>query len=678
VKAANRLDPDRKAMQIPDGRLFPDGRLSGAIGALRDAAPILWAPASLAPRGYVGHKSLSLCAGGRSTPKGSAVIAILQSRIGEVTERIMRRSRDSRRRYLEGVDRHAAKAPTRKRLGCANFAHGIAACGPADKQALRDGEGPNLAIVTTYNDMLSAHQPFERFPEIIKRIAREAGGSAQVAGGAPAMCDGVTQGEAGMELSLFSRDVIALSTAVALSHQTFDASVYLGICDKIVPGLVMGALAFGHLPGVFIPAGPMVSGAPNEEKSRVRQLYAEGKVGRDALLESEMKSYHSPGTCTFYGTANTNQMLMEIMGLHLPGVSFVNPGTALRDAVTQEAVRRALSMTASGNDYTPIGRVLDERAFVNGIVGLHATGGSTNHTIHLIAMARVGGIQLTWDDFADLAEIVPLLCRVYPNGAADVNHFHVAGGTGFLIRSLLDAGLLHPDTRTVWGHGLRDYTVEPALLPDGTVEWRDAATESCAPDILRGVDAPFQPTGGLRVLDGPLGRAVIKTSAVKPDRHVVEAPARVFHTQEELQAAFKAGQLNQDFVAVVRFQGPKANGMPELHKLLPPLGVLQDRGHRVALVTDGRLSGASGKVPAAIHVTPEALDGGPLARIRDGDVIRVDAVQGRLEVKVDEPSWASRAPATADLAASHEGVGRELFGAFRAAVGRADAGAAVF
>jgi phosphogluconate dehydratase len=603
----------------------------------------------------------------------------MKDRIGEVTERIVRRSADTRRRYLDRIDGAAerARAP-RTRLGCANQAHGFAACPASDKALLAAGQTPNLGIVTAYNDMLSAHQPYERFPELIRAAARSAGGTAQVAGGVPAMCDGVTQGEAGMELSLFSRDVIALATAVALSHQTFDAAVYLGICDKIVPGLVIGALSFGHLPGVFIPAGPMVSGLPNQEKSRIRQLYAEGKVGRDALLEAEMKSYHGPGTCTFYGTANTNQMLMEIMGLHLPGASFVNPGTKLRDAMTVEAVRRALAMTAAGNEYTPLGRVLDERAFVNGIVGLHATGGSTNHTIHLVAMARAGGIHLNWDDFADLAEVVPLLCCVYPNGSADVNHFHAAGGMGFLIRSLLDAGLLHPDTRTVWGDGLRAYTVEPALSPDGAVQWRDAAAESADSGILRGVESAFQPTGGLRVLEGPLGRAVIKTSAVKPDRHVIEAPARVFHHQEELQAAFKAGQLNQDLVAVVRFQGPKANGMPELHKLMPPLGVLQDRGYRVALVTDGRLSGASGKVPAALHVTPEASDGGSLAKVRDGDIIRVDAVEGRLDVNVDQAEWATRAPAEADLEASHAGVGRELFGAFRAAVGHADTGASVF
>jgi phosphogluconate dehydratase len=603
----------------------------------------------------------------------------MHTSIAEVTDRIVHRSQDTRSRYLERITMaaEAAKVP-RARLGCANQAHGFAACAPGDKARLALGRTPNLGIVTAYNDMLSAHQPYEPFPEVIREAARAAGGTAQVAGGVPAMCDGITQGEAGMELSLFSRDVIALSTAIALSHQTFDAAVYLGICDKIVPGLVIGALTFGHLPGVFVPAGPMVSGLPNGEKARVRQLYAEGKVGRDALLEAEMKSYHGPGTCTFYGTANTNQMLMEIMGLHLPGAAFVNPGTPLRDALTQEAARRALALTASGNEYTPIGRMLDERAFVNGIVGLHATGGSTNHTIHLVAMAQAAGIQLSWNDFSDIAEVVPLLCRVYPNGPADVNHFHAAGGMGFLIRELLDAGLLHADVSTVCGPGLRAYATEPGLTAEGGVTWRDAAPQSGAPDILRGVAAPFAPTGGLRVLDGGLGRAIIKTSAVKAERHVVEAPAIVFHSQDELQQAFKAGALERDFVAVVRFQGPRANGMPELHKLMPPLGVLHDRGFQVALVTDGRMSGASGKVPAAIHVTPEALDGGGIARVRDGDVIRVDATAGRLEVQVDQTEWAARTPALEDLSSNQVGVGRELFAAFRANVGRAEMGAAIF
>ncbi|MBS0559502.1 MAG: phosphogluconate dehydratase [Proteobacteria bacterium] len=605
-------------------------------------------------------------------------MAEVKDRIAEVTERIARRSHDDRSRYLERIDKAGANARPRTRLGCANQAHGFAACSAHDKALLAAGQAPNLAIVTAYNDMLSAHQPYETYPALIRQAAREAGGTAQVAGGVPAMCDGVTQGEAGMELSLFSRDVIALSTAVALSHQTFDAAVYLGICDKIVPGLVIGALSFGHLPAVFVPAGPMTSGLPNAEKAHVRQLFAEGKVGRDKLLESEMKSYHGPGTCTFYGTANTNQMLMEIMGLHLPGAAFVNPGTQLREALTKEAAQRALAIAAGGNEYTPVGRVLDERAFANGIVGLHATGGSTNHTIHLIAMARAGGIHLTWDDFADIAEVVPLLCRVYPNGKADVNHFHAAGGMGFLIRELLKGGLLHPDVSTVAGGGIAAYAAEPGLTEDGHVTWRESAAESGDASVLRGVAHPFHPTGGLRVLDGDLGRAVIKTSAVQREHHVIEAPARVFHSQEELQAAFRAGDLTGDMVAVVRFQGPKANGMPELHKLMPPLSVLKDRGHRVALVTDGRLSGASGKVPAAIHVTPEAAEGGAIARVRDGDLIRVDADAGRLEVLADPAEFAARAPAQADLSANEVGVGRELFATFRAAVGRADAGASVF
>jgi phosphogluconate dehydratase len=600
------------------------------------------------------------------------------ARVAEVTERIAARSHDGRARYLDRIAAYATPTGRRQGLGCANQAHAFAACGPTEKARLKDGITPNLAIITAYNDMLSAHQPYETYPALIRRAALEAGGTAQVAGGVPAMCDGVTQGEAGMELSLFSRDVIALATAVALSHQTFDAAVYLGVCDKIVPGLVIGALSFGHLPAVFIPAGPMTSGLSNDAKSRTRQLYAEGKATRAELLESEMQSYHGPGTCTFYGTANTNQMLMEIMGLHLPGSSFVNPGSGLRDALTTEAARRALSITALGNTYTPVGRVLDEKAFVNGIIGLHATGGSTNLTIHLIAMAAAAGIRLAWNDFADLAEVTPLLTRVYPNGKADVNHFHAAGGMPFLIRELLDAGLLHEDVRTVWGEGLRHYVAEPGLAADGSLEWRAPAAETGDAGILRPASNPFQATGGLRVLDGDIGRAVMKTSAVAPERHIIEAPARVFHSQEELQAAFKAKQLECDMVAVVRFQGPQANGMPELHKLMPPLGVLQDRGFKIALVTDGRLSGASGKVPAAIHVTPEAADGGPIALIRDGDRVRVDAVAGRIDVLVDPAEWAERVPVEADLSANQSGVGRELFAAFRANAGRADLGAAIF
>jgi phosphogluconate dehydratase len=490
------------------------------------------------------------------------------------------------------------------------------------------------------------------------------------------MCDGVTQGQPGMELSLFSRDVIALATAVALSHDMFDGALYLGVCDKIVPGLVMAALSFGHLPAIFVPGGPMPTGLANSEKSRVRQLYAEGKVGRDELLAAESASYHGPGTCTFYGTANTNQMLMEIMGLHLPGASFVNPNTPLRDALTAGAAKRITEITALGNDYTPVGELIDERAVVNGVVGLHATGGSTNHTLHLVAMARAAGIQLCWDDFAELSEVVPLLCRIYPNGLADVNHFHAAGGMGFLIGQLLDAGLLHPGVRTVAGAGgLARYREEPFLDGERLV-WRPGAAASLDPHVLAPVARPFSATGGLKLLEGNLGRAVIKISAVKPDKHVVEAPALVFHDQNELTDAFKRGELKRDFVAVIRFQGPRANGMPELHKMTPALGVLQDQGFTVALVTDGRMSGASGKIPAAIHLTPEAESGGPIARVRDGDIIRIDAVAGRLDALVGEAEWAARAPVGADLAHYHTGLGRELFASFRAAVGPADEGAA--
>jgi phosphogluconate dehydratase len=491
------------------------------------------------------------------------------------------------------------------------------------------------------------------------------------------MCDGVTQGAVGMELSLFSRDVIALAAAVGLSHDMFDAAVYLGVCDKIVPGLVIAALSFSHLPAIFVPAGPMTSGLSNDEKAKTRQLYAEGKIGRAELLESESASYHGPGTCTFYGTANSNQMLMEIMGLHLPGSTFVNPNTPLRDALTREATKRALAISASGNEFTPIGHVIDEKAIVNGVVGLNATGGSTNHTLHLVAMARAAGIHLTWDDFADLSDVTPLVARVYPNGMADVNHFHAAGGMGYLITTLLDEGLVHEDVKTVWGTGLSGYRAEPKLDEAGAVNWSPTPAASADEKVLRPASNPFQPTGGLKLLDGNLGRAVIKTSAVKPDRHVVEAPARVFHGQEELQAAFKRGELTGDVVAVVRFQGPKANGMPELHKLTPPLGVLQDRGFRVALVTDGRMSGASGKVPAAIHVTPEAVDGGPIAKVCDGDIIRVDALTGRLDVLVDPAEWAARPPVTADLSDNEWGIGRDLFTNFRRLVTGAEDGASI-
>jgi phosphogluconate dehydratase len=595
-----------------------------------------------------------------------------------ITNRIIERSRPTREAYLARINAAASRKPMRSALGCANLAHGFAACGPSDKAGLAGDELLNIGIITAYNDMLSAHQPFETFPQLIKQAAREAGGVAQVAGGVPAMCDGVTQGFAGMELSLFSRDVIAMATAVGLSHDMFDAAVYLGVCDKIVPGLVIGALTFGHLPAIFIPAGPMTSGLPNDEKARIRQLYAEGKVGRAELLESESKSYHGPGTCTFYGTANSNQMLMEIMGLHIPGSSFINPNTPLRDAMTKEAAKRALEITACGNNYTPVGAMLDERSFVNGVVGLNATGGSTNHTIHLIAMAAAAGIKLTWQDISDISTAVPLLARVYPNGLADVYHFHAAGGMGYLIRELLDAGLLHEDVRTVWGETLRDYTIEPALNADGTIARTPAPEISADAKVLAKAETPFQPDGGIKVLSGNIGSAIIKVSAVKPDRHVIEAPAKIFHDQAEMQDAFKAGKLEGDFIAVVRYQGPKANGMPELHKLMTVLGILQDRGQRVALVTDGRLSGASGKVPSAIHVTPEALDNGMIAKIQEGDIIRLDAAQGTLTVLVNDTELQSRTIQTPDLSHNQFGMGRELFTAFRHIAGHADQGASVF
>ncbi|MGY4751139.1 phosphogluconate dehydratase [Pannonibacter sp. Q-1] len=602
----------------------------------------------------------------------------VHARIAEVTERIVKRSHDNRSRYLDRIRADGEKGPRRSTLACGNLAHGFAACTVSDKAALAGDVVPNLGIITAYNDMLSAHQPYETYPELIRQAARDAGAVAQVAGGVPAMCDGVTQGQSGMELSLFSRDIIAMSTAIGLSHAMFDAAVYLGICDKIVPGLVIGALSFGHLPAVFIPAGPMTSGITNDEKAKTRQLYAEGKVGRAELLESESKSYHGPGTCTFYGTANSNQMLMEIMGLHMPGASFINPGTPLREALTREAAKRALAISALGNEYTPVGEVIDERAIVNGVVGLHATGGSTNHTMHLVAMANAAGIKLTWDDISELSDVVPLLARVYPNGKADVNHFQAAGGMGFLIRELLSAGLLHKDVRTVNGTGLDGYTVEAKLNDDGTVR-RDAAPAVSGDEkVLAPMPKAFQANGGLKVLDGNMGRAVIKISAVAAERHIIEAPARVFNSQDDLQAAFKRGELTGDVVAVVRFQGPKACGMPELHKLTPALGILQDKGLKVALVTDGRMSGASGKVPAAIHVTPEACDGGPIARIQDGDVIRVDAVKGTLEVLVDAVEFNARPLATYDLSANQTGTGRDLFAPFRALVGTADTGAHVF
>jgi phosphogluconate dehydratase len=600
----------------------------------------------------------------------------LHPRVREVTERIRERSRGPRAEYLARMADQAGGEPARKRLSCTNLAHGFAASPAPDKQALRELRWPNLAIVTAYNDMLSAHQPYERFPGLIRAAAREAGATAQVAGGVPAMCDGVTQGQAGMELSLFSRDVIAMSTGIALSHGMFDAALCLGVCDKIVPGLLIGALAFGQLPTVFLPAGPMPSGMPNKEKARIRQLFAEGKVGREALLESEAGSYHSAGTCTFYGTANSNQMLMEVLGLHLPGSAFVPPNTPLRDALTAAATRRAARITALGREYLPLSKVLDERSLVNAVVGLLATGGSTNHTLHLVAIARAAGILIDWDDFSDLSDVVPLLARIYPNGAADVNHFHAAGGMGFLIRELLQAGLLHADVQTVAGAGLEAFAREPWLSPDG-LAWRSAPAVSGDTSVLRPAADPFSGDGGLKLLRGNLGRAVIKVSAVSAQHRLIEAPARVFDSQEAVLESFQRGELARDVVAVVRFQGPRANGMPELHGLTPALASLQSKGHRVALVTDGRMSGASGAVPAAIHLTPEVASGGPLGKVRDGDIIRLDSVKGTLEALVSAEIWSRRPVATADLTANASGVGRELFRAFRASAAPAEQGGGI-
>jgi len=598
----------------------------------------------------------------------------LHPTLAAVTERIVARSVAERSAYLAKIDRAQRAGPQRGKLSCGNLAHGFAACSTHEKRALAARERPNIAIVSAYNDMLSAHQPFESYPAAIKQAAWAAGGIAQVAGGVPAMCDGVTQGQPGMELSLFSRDVIALSTAVALSHNMFDGALCLGVCDKIVPGLLIGALAFGHLPVLFVPAGPMPSGLGNKEKSAIRQLYAEGKIERAELLAAESKSYHTAGTCTFYGTANSNQLLMEFMGLHLPGTSFVNPGTPLRAALTGAAAARVVGLTALGGDYTPLGRIVDEKAVVNGVVGLLASGGSTNHTIHLVAIARAAGITIDWDDFADLSSIVPLLARVYPNGNADVNHFQAAGGVQFMIRELLSAGLAHADVTTIAGRGLPRYTQEP-YLDGGRLVWRDGAEASQDRDVLRGTAEPFDASGGIKVLDGNLGRAIIKVSAVKPQHRVVEAPARVFTDQEGVVEAFRAGELDRDVVVVVLHQGPRANGMPELHRLTPPLGVLQDRGFRVALVTDGRMSGASGKVPAAIQVTPEAQLDGAIAKVCDGDTIRLDAETGRLEALVATETLLARGARAPHADATGDGFGRELFASFRQLVSTAESGA---
>jgi phosphogluconate dehydratase len=599
------------------------------------------------------------------------IVPPLHAVVAQVTARILARSGQQRGEYLARMARPAGAV--RERLPCANLAHGFAAAGEADKARLRQASWPNIAIVSAYNDLLSAHQPLERFPALIKMATREVGAVAQFAGGVPAMCDGITQGTEGMELSLFSRDVIAMATAVALTHGMFDAALCLGVCDKIVPGLLIGALAFGALPVLFVPAGPMPSGLDNHEKARVRQLYAQGKVDRQSLLESESRSYHAPGTCTFYGTANSNQMLMEIMGLHLPGAAFVPPNTPLRDALTRAAARRAAASTALGQQYLPLCRIIDERAVVNAIVGLLASGGSTNHTIHLVAIARAAGLTITWDDFDELSAVVPLLARIYPNGTADVNHFQAAGGTAFLIRELLAGGLLHPDCHTVMGAGLMAYTREP-VLAEGELCWREVPERSGDEQVLRPLADPFSSNGGLRLLRGNLGRAVIKTSALQAHDRIVEAPARVFDRQEQVAAAFAQGELQGDVAVVVRFQGPRSNGMPELHALTPALSVLQKRGQRVLLVTDGRMSGASGSVPAAIHLTPECLGGGPIGRVRDGDRIRLDSVAGTLEALVPEQTWSAREPPLAPAGATH-GHGRELFGTFREAVGDAESGA---
>ena len=595
----------------------------------------------------------------------------LHPEIEVVTERIVERSRPTRNAYLDFIARERESGPDRPMLSCGNLAHGFAAAGE-DKRTIRDGRAMNIGIVTAYNDMLSAHQPYGRYPEQIKLFAREVGATAQVAGGVPAMCDGVTQGQRGMELSLFSRDTIALSTAIALSHGMFEAAALLGICDKIVPGLLIGALRFGHLPTILVPAGPMPSGLANKEKRRIRELYAEGKVGRSELLEAEAASYHGAGTCTFYGTANSNQMMMEVMGLHVPGAAFINPGTKLRQELTRAAVHQLAKIGWDGNDYRPLGRVVDEKAIVNAAVGLLATGGSTNHAIHLPAIARAAGIQIDWEDIDRLSSVVPLIARIYPNGSGDVNQFEAAGGIAFTIATLLDAGLLHRDIITVGGGDLTDYAREPKLRGDRLV-WENAPPTTLDDTMLRPAANPFNVDGGMRLVRGNLGRGIFKNSAVDPSRWKIEAPVRIFSDQDEVLAAFSAGELERDVIVVVRFQGPRANGMPELHKLTPSLGVLQDRGFKVALVTDGRMSGASGKVPAAIHVSPEALGGGPLAKLRDGDIVRLCADSGELNALVDPAEWEARRNAAPPP--QPFGTGRELFALMRQGADGAERGA---
>ncbi|MGD0959349.1 MAG: phosphogluconate dehydratase [Methylomonas sp.] len=593
----------------------------------------------------------------------------------QVTAAIIERSRNSRSAYLERLAKNTEQVRYRAKLACGNLAHGFAACAEAGKDDLAKTEKPNVAIISAYNDMLSAHEPYKDYPAIIKQAVLEAGGVAQFAGGVPAMCDGVTQGQPGMELSLFSRDVIAMATAVSLSHNMFDAALYLGVCDKIVPGLLIGALSFGHLPAVFVPAGPMPSGLSNKEKVRIRQLYAEGKVGRKELLESESQSYHSAGTCTFYGTANSNQMMVEIMGLHLPGSSFINPNTPLREALTKAAAQQVLKFTALGGDFRPIGRVIDEKAIINAIIGLLATGGSTNHTIHLVAIARAAGIIINWDDFDRLSKIIPLLTKIYPNGSADINHFQAAGGMGVLIAELLRSGLLHGDILTIGDQtGLEQFSREP-WLRDGQLQWRAGPENTLDAAIIGSVGQPFAAGGGLHVMHGNLGRGVSKISAVAEQHQVVTAPAVVFDDQDDVADAFKRGELERDCIVVLRFQGPKANGMPELHKLTPALGVLQDRGFKIALITDGRMSGASGKVPSAIHMCPECIDGGPLAKVRNGDLITLNTQTGEVNVLVDEAEFEARIPIENSARGHQFGMGRELFGSFRANASSAETGA---
>jgi len=598
----------------------------------------------------------------------------MNTMIQEVTDRIIARSQVSRAAYLAKIERARKQGPLRGELSCGNLAHGFAACGKEDKVDLRNMIKANIAIVSSYNDMLSAHQPYEDYPQKLKKAISEVGSVAQFAGGVPAMCDGVTQGNPGMELSLMSRDNIAMAAAIGLSHNMFDGALMLGICDKIVPGLLLAGLSFGHLPTIFVPAGPMPSGLPNKEKARIRQEFAQGKVGREELLDAESQSYHSAGTCTFYGTANSNQLVVEMMGLHLPGSSFVNPGTELREALTGAAARQVTRLTDLGDNYMPIGHIVDAKAMVNGLVGLLATGGSTNHTMHLVAVARAAGLIVNWDDFADLSSAIPLITRIYPNGSADINHFTAAGGMSLLFKQLLDKGLLHNDVNTICGYGLERYTQEPRIV-DGELTWVEGVAESFDKEVVADINYPFKPDGGLSVLTGNLGRAVMKTSALREPHCKIKAPAVVFEDQYSFDAAFKSGELDKDCVVVVRFQGPAAIGMPELHRLTPPLGVQQDKGFKVALVTDGRMSGASGKVPAAIHLTPEAFKGGLIGKINTGDLIEIDTSTGKLTLHVSEADLAARTQASLDLTASHQGMGRELFAGMRSTLTGAEQGA---